>query len=162
MFIYRVCNIYLFAPQETEHHWNYIIILLMNTYESREEAKISIKTEKINVKFHKMTSYSWNFREKKDEIDMQSSPLSIEFADGVPQTYHKSTLRVSLSEQIARAKWVARGRPYSGYHYTSTRGFFFSAETWGFVDAPINCFHGFLTRSDIEGSLITEWRAKTS
>ena len=41
---------------------------------------------------------------KKDEIDMQSSPLSIEFADGVPQTYHKSTLRVSLSEQIARAK----------------------------------------------------------
>ena len=33
---------------------------------------------------------------------MQSRPLSIEFADGVPQTYHKSTLRVSLSGQIAR------------------------------------------------------------
>ena len=40
-------------------------------------------------------------KNKKDEIDMQSSPLSIEFADGVPQTYQKSTLRVSLSEQRA-------------------------------------------------------------
>ena len=47
---------------------------------------------------------------KKDEIDMQSSPLSIEFADGVPQTYQKSTLRVSLSEQIARDE-VSRKRP---------------------------------------------------
>ena len=50
------------------------------------------------------------FGKKKDEIDMQSSPLSIEFADGVPQTYHKSTLRVSLSEQIARDE-VSRKRP---------------------------------------------------
>ena len=50
------------------------------------------------------------FSGKKDEIDMQSSPLSIEFADGVPQTYHKSTLRVSLSEQIVRDE-VSRKRP---------------------------------------------------
>ena len=41
---------------------------------------------------------------------MRSSPLSIEFADGVPQTYHKSTLRVSLSEQRARDE-VSRKRP---------------------------------------------------
>ena len=41
-------------------------------------------------------------KNEKDEIDMRSSPLSIEFADGLPQTYHKSTLRVSLSEQITR------------------------------------------------------------
>ena len=46
---------------------------------------------------------------KKDEIDMQSL-ISIEFADGVPQTYQKSTLRVSLSEQIARDE-VSRKRP---------------------------------------------------
>ena len=32
---------------------------------------------------------------------MRSSLLSIEFADGVPQTYYKSTLRVSLSVQRA-------------------------------------------------------------
>ena len=50
------------------------------------------------------------FSEKKDEIDTRSSPLSIEFADGVPQTYHKSTLRVSLSEQRARDE-VSRKRP---------------------------------------------------
>ena len=37
-------------------------------------------------------------------MDMRSSPLSIEFADGVPQTYHKSTLRVSLSEQRAESE----------------------------------------------------------
>ena len=49
-------------------------------------------------------------KNKKDEIDMRSSPLSIEFADGVPQTYHKSTLRVSLSEQRARDE-VSRERP---------------------------------------------------
>ena len=50
-------------------------------------------------------------KNKKDEIDMRSSPLSIEFADGVPQTkYHKSTLRVSLSEQRARDE-VSRKRP---------------------------------------------------
>ena len=42
-------------------------------------------------------------------MDMRSSPLSIEFADGVPQTYHKSTLRVSLSEQRARDE-VSRKR----------------------------------------------------
>ena len=67
---------------------------------------------------------------KKDEIDMQSSPLSIEFADGVPQTYHKSTLRVSLSEQIARDE-VSRKRP-TLQRLPLTRalqGFFFSAET---------------------------------
>ena len=49
-------------------------------------------------------------KNKKDEIDMRSSPLSIEFADGVPHTYHKSTLRVSLSEQRARDE-VSRKRP---------------------------------------------------
>ena len=43
-------------------------------------------------------------KNKKDEIDMRSSPLSIEFADEVPQTYHKSTLRVSLSEQRAEGR----------------------------------------------------------
>ena len=43
-------------------------------------------------------------KNKKDEIDMRSSPLSIEFADGVPQTYQKSTLRVSLSEQRAEGR----------------------------------------------------------
>ena len=43
-------------------------------------------------------------KNKKDEIDMRSSPLSIEFADGVPHTYHKSTLRVSLSEQRAEGR----------------------------------------------------------
>ena len=49
-------------------------------------------------------------KNKKDEIDMRSSPLSIEFADGLPQTYQKSTLlRVSLSEQIARDE-VSRKR----------------------------------------------------
>ena len=48
---------------------------------------------------------------KKDEMDMRSSPLSIEFADGVPQNYHKSTLlRVSLLEQRARDE-VSRKRP---------------------------------------------------
>ena len=55
-------------------------------------------------------------KNKKDEIDMRSSLLSIEFADEVPQTYHKSTLRVSLSEQRTR-DGVSRKRPtYSGYH----------------------------------------------
>ena len=49
-------------------------------------------------------------KNKKDEIDMRNSPLSIEFADGVPHTYHKSTLRVSLSEQRARDE-VSRKRP---------------------------------------------------
>ena len=49
-------------------------------------------------------------KNKKDEIDMRSSPLSIEFADGVPQTYHKSTLRVPLSEQRGRDE-VSRKRP---------------------------------------------------
>ena len=47
---------------------------------------------------------------KKDQIDMRGSLLSIEFADGVPQTYHKSTLRVSLSEQRAGDE-VSRKRP---------------------------------------------------
>ena len=48
---------------------------------------------------------------KKEEINMRSSPLSIEFADGVPQTNHKSTLlRVSLSQQRARDE-VSRKRP---------------------------------------------------
>ena len=64
---------------------------------------------------------------KKDEIDMQSRPLSIEFADGVPQTYQKSTLRVSLSEQIARDE-VSRKRP-TLQRLPLTRaleGFFFS------------------------------------
>ena len=41
---------------------------------------------------------------------MRSSLLSIEFADGVPQTYYKSTLRVSLSEQRAGDE-VSRKRP---------------------------------------------------
>ena len=70
------------------------------------------------------------FSGKKDEIDMQSSPLPIEFADGVRQTYHKSTLRVSLSEQIARDE-VSRKRP-TLQRLPLTRaleGFFFSAET---------------------------------
>ena len=49
-------------------------------------------------------------KNKKDEIDMRSSLLSIEFADGVPQTYYKSTLRVSLSEQRAGDE-VSRKRP---------------------------------------------------
>ena len=49
-------------------------------------------------------------KNKKDEIDMRNSPLSIEFADGVPHTYHKSALRVSLSEQRARDE-VSRKRP---------------------------------------------------
>ena len=49
-------------------------------------------------------------KNKKDEIDMPSSPLSIEFADGVPHTFHKSTLRVLLSEQRARDE-VSRKRP---------------------------------------------------
>ena len=31
-------------------------------------------------------------KKEKDEINMRSSPLSIEFADGVPQTNHKSIL----------------------------------------------------------------------
>ena len=35
---------------------------------------------------------------------MRSSLLSIEFADGIPHTYHKSTLRVSLSEQRAEGR----------------------------------------------------------
>ena len=64
---------------------------------------------------------------KKDEIDMHSRPLSIEFADGVPQTYQKSTLRVSLSEQIARDE-VSRKRP-TLQRLPLTRaleGFFFS------------------------------------
>ena len=67
---------------------------------------------------------------KKDEINMGNSPLSIEFADGVPQTYRKSTLRVSLSEQIARDE-VSRKRP-TLQRLPLTRaleGFFFSAET---------------------------------
>ena len=49
-------------------------------------------------------------KNKKDEIDMRSSLLSIEFADEVPHTYQKSTLRVSLSEQRARDE-VSRKRP---------------------------------------------------
>ena len=49
-------------------------------------------------------------KNKKDEIDMRSSPLSIEFADGVPHTFHKSTLRVLLSEPRARDE-VSRKRP---------------------------------------------------
>ena len=49
-------------------------------------------------------------KNKKDEIDMRSCLLSIEFADEVPHTYHKSTLRVSLSEQRARDE-VSRKRP---------------------------------------------------
>ena len=49
-------------------------------------------------------------KNKKDEIDMRNSPLSIEFADGVPHTYHKSALRVSLSEQRARDE-VSLKRP---------------------------------------------------
>ena len=64
---------------------------------------------------------------KKDEIDKHSRPLSIEFADGVPQTYQKSTLRVSLSEQIARDE-VSRKRP-TLQRLPLTRaleGFFFS------------------------------------
>ena len=48
-------------------------------------------------------------KNKKDEIDMRSSLLSIEFADEVPHTYQKSTLRVSLSEQRARDE-VSRKR----------------------------------------------------
>ena len=72
-------------------------------------------------------------KNKKDEIDMRSSPLSIEFADGVPQTYHKSTLRVSLSEQRARDE-VSRKR-LTLQRLLLTRaleGFFFLAvETWG-------------------------------
>ena len=59
---------------------------------------------------------------------MRSSPLSIEFADGVPQTYHKSTLlRVSLSEQRATDE-VSRKRP-TLQRLPLTRaleGFFFS------------------------------------
>ena len=47
---------------------------------------------------------------KRDEIGMRSSLLSIEFADGVAQTYYKSTLRVSLSEQRAGDE-VSRKRP---------------------------------------------------
>ena len=58
-----------------------------------------------------MTSYTWDSQKKKDEINMRSSPLSIEFADGVPQTNHESTLlRVSLSQQRARDE-VSRKRP---------------------------------------------------
>ena len=50
-------------------------------------------------------------KKKKDEINMRSSPLSIEFADGLPQTNHKSiVLRVSLSQQRARDE-VSRKRP---------------------------------------------------
>ena len=41
---------------------------------------------------------------------MRSSLLSIEFADEVPYTYHKLTLRVSLSERRARDE-VSRKRP---------------------------------------------------
>ena len=49
-------------------------------------------------------------KNKKDEIDMRSSLLSIAFADEVPHTYQKSTLRVSLSERRARDE-VSRKRP---------------------------------------------------
>ena len=49
-------------------------------------------------------------KNKKDEIDMRSSLLSVEFAAEVPHTYQKSTLRVSLSEQRARDE-VSLKRP---------------------------------------------------
>ena len=68
-----------------------------------------------------------HMRFSEDEINMRNSPLSIEFADGVPQTYHKSTLRVSLSEQRARDE-VSRKRP-TLQRLLKTRaleGFFFS------------------------------------
>ena len=73
-------------------------------------------------------------KNKKDEIDMQSSPLSIEFADGVPQTYQKSTLRVSLSEQRAEERsesqealqWLPLTRAFEGFFFFF---FFLSVET---------------------------------
>ena len=66
-------------------------------------------------------------KNKKDEIDMRNSPLSIEFADGVPHTYQKSTLRVSLSEQRARDEEADLTAVTNN---TSPRRFFFlSVET---------------------------------
>ena len=65
-------------------------------------------------------------KNKKDEIDMQSSPLSIEFADGIPQTYQKSTLRVSLSEQRAEGRSESQEADLTVVtNNTSLRRFFF-------------------------------------
>ena len=68
-------------------------------------------------------------KNKKDEIDMQSSPLSIEFADGVPQTYQKSTLRVSLSEQRAEGRSESQEADLTvvtNNTSPASKGFFFS------------------------------------
>ena len=70
-------------------------------------------------------------KNKKDEIDMRSSPLSIEFADGVPQTYQKSTLRVSLSELEQRAEGRSESQEADLTVVTNntspaSKGFFFS------------------------------------
>ena len=66
-------------------------------------------------------------KNKKDEIDMRSSPLSIEFADGLPQTYYNSTLRVSLSEQRSRDEVSRKGPTLQRLPLTRVlEGFFFS------------------------------------
>ena len=50
---------------------------------------------------------------------------------------------------------------YIGYHQHAPSKGFFSLLKPEFSGTSINCFHGFLTRSDREGALIAEWRAKT-
>ena len=68
-------------------------------------------------------------KNKKDEIDMRSSPLSIEFADGVPQTYQKSTLRVSLSEQRTEGRSESQEADLTvvtNNTSPASKGFFFS------------------------------------
>ena len=68
-------------------------------------------------------------KNKKDEIDMRSSLLSIEFADGVPHTYHKSTLRVSLSEQRAEGRSESQEADLTvvtNNTSPASKGFFFS------------------------------------
>ena len=58
-------------------------------------------------------------------MDTRSSPLSIEFADGVPQTYQKSALRVSLSEQSEGRSESQEADPTAITTNTSPRRVFF-------------------------------------